>query len=80
MLYVPDNSTGPNYVLEAWKVHIKPEGDLSGLISSGDFGSYKIDFIILADYENHPGTPYYSMTLIDYAKDSVNSGDYAPDY
>lgn len=70
LLYVPDNSIGPNYVLEAWKVHIKPEGDLTGLISSGDFGSHKIDFVFLTDYENHPDSPYYSMTLVDYAKNS----------
>lgn len=73
LLYVPDSSAGPNYVLEAWKVHIKPEGDLAGLISSGDFGSYKLDFKFLADYENHPDSPYYSMTLVDYAKNNINS-------
>ena len=81
LLYVPDNVSGPNYVLEAWKVQIKPDGDLTGLISSGEFGTYKIDFVFITDYEHHPSTPYYSMTLIDYAKDvGRNSGRYNAEY
>lgn len=80
LLYVPDNIAGPNYVIEAWKVKIKPEGDLSGLISDGDFGSFKIDFKFLADYENHPESPYFSTTLVDYPNNFLNSGKYDSSY
>ena len=66
LLYVPDNNVGPNYVLEAWRVRVEPEGDLTGLISSGDFGTYRINFEFITDYEEHPGYPYFQMTLIDY--------------
>ena len=80
LLFVSDANTGPNYVIEGWKVHIYPEGDLAGLISSGDFGSYKIKFSFLTDYENHPSSPHFSMTLVDYGQQDINSGTYNAEY
>ena len=74
LLYVADNNCGPNFVIEAWKVIFEPEGDLTGLISSGDFGSYKVNFTFLTDYEGHPGSPYYTVTLIDNGIAEVGDG------
>jgi hypothetical protein len=80
LLYVPDANVGPNYVLEAWKVQIQPEGDITGLITSSGFGSYRLNFIFITDYENHPGSPYYTMTLIDYGFKELDNNEYNPEY
>lgn len=80
LLFVADNAAGPNYVIEGWRVHIKPEGDLTGLISSGDFGSYRLEFMFLTDYEYHPGSPYYQVTLVDYGSLGLGNNTYNPKY
>jgi len=80
LLFVPDANVGPNYVLEAWKVQVEPEGDMTGLITSGDFGSYRLNFTFLTDYENHPGSPYYTMTLVDYGYMELDNNKYNPEH
>ena len=80
LLFVPDANTGPNYVIEGWKVHIYPEGDLAGLISNNDFGSYKIRFSFVADYANHPEAPHLAMTLVDYGQQDIKPGIYDAEY
>ena len=80
LLFVSDANSGPNYVIECWKVHIYPEGDLAGLISNGDFGSYKIKFSLNTDYKNHPESPFYTMTLVDYGQQDIKYGIYDAEY
>lgn len=80
LLFVPDTNVGPNYVLEAWKVQVEPEGDMTGLITSGEFGSYRLNFTFLQDHEHHPGSPYYAMTLVDYGHTLIDSNKYSSDY
>ena len=80
LLFVPDANAGPNYVIEGWRIKIYPEGDLAGLISNNEFGSYKIKFSFIADYENHPEAPYYAMTLVDYSLGGGVEGEYDANY
>ena len=80
LLFVSDANTGPNYVIEGWKVHIYPEGDLAGLITNSDFGSYKIKFSFVTDYNNHPEAPHFAMTLVDYGQQDISSGTYNAEY
>lgn len=80
LLFVPDANAGPNYVVEIWKVYAYPEGDLTGLITSDNFGTYKLAFKIQTDYEHHPEAPYYSMTLVDHGTAEILAGEYNPNY
>lgn len=81
LLYISDNNIGPNYVLEAYKVRVQPEGDMSGLISD-DFGSFQLTITFLADYEHNGGAyPYYKLTHVGRADGSTKtSGIYDPNY
>ena len=81
LLFVGDPNIGGRYNIEAWSVKVTPDGDLSGLISSNDFGSYTLQLRFLSDYENHPEYPYYKATLIGRSSgDSAVSGVYDPEY
>ena len=80
LLFIGDPNIGGLYNLEAWKVKITPDGDLSGLIGT-DFGSFGLTVNFLTDYENHPDYPYYKVTMISRAsgEQKVN-GLYDPHY
>lgn len=78
LLYVSDNNAGGNTVVEAWKVKVTPDGELSGLISS-DFGSFSLGLQFLSDKLNHPKYPFYKVTYTDKATGSATTqGVYDP--
>jgi len=61
--YVSDNPVGPEFVFLAWKVMIKPDGDLS-LIGSEEISTLSFNAEILKDEANHPSNPYIKFTVI----------------
>ena len=80
LLFLGDPNIGGNYVIEAWKVKVTPDGDFTGLISD-DFGSFQLNIKFLADYENHPKYPFYRATMIGKASGTTASGGvYNPKY
>jgi len=80
LLFVGDPNIGGQYVIEGWKVKLRPEGDLTGLIGE-DFGSFQLTVQFLADKLNHPHYPYYKATHIGRNDGSnINSGVYDPEY
>lgn len=80
LLYVGDNNIGPNYIIEAWRVKVLPDGDFTGLIST-DFGSFTLSIRFIADYESHPAYPYYKCTMVGRADgETKTSGVYDPNY
>lgn len=80
LLFLGDPNIGGNYVIEAWKVKVTPDGDFTGLISD-DFGSFSLTVKFLADYEHHPKYPFYKATMIGKASGtSANAGKYDPMY
>lgn len=81
LLYIGDNDTGPNYVIEGWKVKVTPSGDLSGLIGT-DFGSFQLSIDFIDDSVRHPDFPFAKITAV---KRSTNSeiakyGTYHPEW
>ena len=80
LLFIGDPNIGGQYNIEAWRVKVTPDGDLSGLVGS-DFGTYTLQMRFLADYEKHPDYPYFRATLIGRASgDSSKNGVYDPEY
>ena len=80
LLFLGDPNIGGNYVIEAWKVKVTPDGDFTGLISD-DFGSFQLNIKFLADYEHHKDYPFYKATMIGKANGtSSNAGKYDPRY
>lgn len=80
LLFLGDPNIGGQYNLEAWKVKITPDGDLSGLIGT-DFGSFGLTVNFLTDYENHPDYPYYKLTMISRSSGTQKvNGLYDPHY
>ena len=80
LLFVGDANIGINYTIEGWKVKVKPDGDLSGLISS-DFGSYQLTVDFLDDSEHHPDFPYAKVTAIERVSGADNGkGEYLPEW
>lgn len=78
LVFIGDPNQGDIYNLEAWKVKIQPEGDLTGLIGS-DFGSFQLNIKFLADYKNHRQYPYYKLTKVGSASGTeVTQGVYDP--
>ena len=78
LVFIGDPNQGDIYNLEAWKVKIQPEGDLTGLIGS-DFGSFQLNIKFLADYKNHRQYPYYKLTKVGSASGTeVIQGVYDP--
>lgn len=80
LLFLGDPNIGGNYVIEAWKVKVTPDGDFTGLISD-DFGSFQLSIKFLADYEHHPKYPFYKATMIGKGSGTAtNAGKYDPKY
>ena len=80
LLFVGDPNIGGQYVIEGWKVKVRPDGDLTGLISD-DFGSFQLTVQFLADKLNHPKAPYYKATHIGRADGSAKGeNEYDPEY
>ena len=63
LLYTSDNNSGPNTVIECWRVKISPDGDFSGIISD-NFGTFKITGDLLDASDSHPDYPYAKVTTI----------------
>lgn len=80
LLFVGDPNIGGQYVIEGWKVKVRPDGDLTGLISD-DFGSFSLTVQFLADKTKHPKEPYYKVTHIGRADGAMKSDNkYDPEY
>ena len=78
LLFVGDPNQGNAITIEAWKCSLRPDGDLSGLISD-DFGEFTINFNIMSDYENHYDYPLYKVTKVAESVYKANSyGKYDP--
>lgn len=59
-LYVSDNTEGPNFMIEFWKLTAKPDGAI-GFISD-DFGTMGLQFAVEDDTAHHPTAPLYRVT------------------
>ena len=78
LVFIGDPNQGDIYNLEAWKVKIQPDGDLTGLIGT-DFGSFTLNVKFLADFKNHRQHPYYRLTKVGSASGTeVTQGVYDP--
>lgn len=78
ILFIGDPNNGDQYIIEGHKVKIKPDGDMSGLIGT-DFGSFNLTVTFLADYANHPESPFYTATKVgESAGNKDASGVYDP--
>ena len=81
LLYIGDPNNGGQYNLEGWKCRITPDGELSGLISDNEFGSFTLTVDFLSDRVNHPDAPLYRLTKVGEATgDEVSKGYYDPRY
>ena len=80
-LYIGDNNSGPNYVVEGWRVKVSPSGDVSGLISS-DFSSFQLELSFLDDSEHHPEYPFARVTATSRSGDTseAKTGTYHPEW
>ena len=80
-LYIGDNNSGPNYVIEGFRTKISPSGDLSGLIGT-DFGSFQLTVDFLDDSENHPDYPFARVTATSRsgATSEAKAGTYHPEW
>lgn len=80
-LYIGDNNSGPNYVIEGFRTKISPSGDLSGLIGT-DFGSFQLTVDFLDDSENHPDYPFARVTATSRsgATNEAKAGTYHPEW
>ena len=78
LLFLGDPNQGNALMIEAWKCNIRPEGDLTGLISD-DFGEFTLTLDIMSDYENHPDYPLYKVTkLAENTATTNKNGVYDP--
>ena len=78
LVFIGDPNQGDIYNLEAWKVKIQPDGDLTGLIGT-DFGSFTLNVKFLADYKRSRQYPYYKLTKVGSASGTeVTQGVYDP--
>ena len=79
-LYIGDNNSGPNYVVEGWRVKVSPSGDVSGMIGS-DFGSFQLELNFLDDSEHHPDYPFARVTATSRSGDAgAKVGTYHPEW
>lgn len=80
-LYIGDNNSGPNYVIEGFRTKISPSGDLSGLIGT-DFGSFQLTVDFLDDSENHPDYPFARVTATSRSGNTseAKAGTYHPEW
>ncbi|WP_371366298.1 hypothetical protein SRRS_07190 [Sporomusa rhizae] len=63
LLFIGDPNKGPCYNGEFWKVSMKPNGDLTGLIGT-EFGSYPIQATCISDRQDHPDEPFYKLVKV----------------
>ena len=78
LVFIGDPNQGDIYNLEAWKVKIQPDGDITGLIGT-DFGSFTLNVKFLADYKRNRQYPYYKLTKVGSASGTeVTQGVYDP--
>lgn len=78
LVFIGDPNQGDIYNLEAWKVKLQPDGDLTGLIGT-DFGSFTLNVKFLADYKRNRQYPYYKLTKVGSASGTeVTQGVYDP--
>ena len=78
LLYTSDNNSGPNTVIECWRVKISPDGDFSGIISD-NFGTFKITGDLLDASDLYPAYPYAKVTTIGRTgSESTTKGTYDP--
>lgn len=73
LLFVGDPNQGNAVSIEAWKVSIRPDGDLTGLIGD-DFGEFTLNFNVMSDYESHPDYPLYKVTKLTESADTGGKG------
>lgn len=80
-LYIGDNNSGPNYVVEGWRVKVSPSGDVSNLIGS-DFGSFQLELSFLDDSEHHPEYPFARVTATSRSggTSEAKTGTYHPEW
>lgn len=80
-LYIGDNNSGPNYVIEGFRTKISPSGDLSGLIGT-DFGSFQLTIDFLDDSGNHPDYPFARVTATSRSGNTseAKAGTYHPEW
>lgn len=80
-LYIGDNNSGPNYVIEGWRVKVSPSGDLSGIIGT-DFGSFQLTVDFLDDTEHHSDFPFARVTATSRSGDTseAKAGTYHPEW
>lgn len=62
MLYLSDNTTGPQIKVDIWKVNITPDGAI-GLISD-DYAEMSLSAAVLDDSANHPASPLWEVTYL----------------
>jgi hypothetical protein len=62
LVFVSDNSEGPNYILEVWRAIAKPNGAV-GLISD-NFATLPLSFSVEDDSVNHPSAPLFLKTYV----------------
>ena len=80
LLYIGDNNSGPNYVVEGWRVKVSPSGDVSNLIGS-DFGSFQLELSFLDDSEHHAEYPFARVTATSRSGDAgAKVGTYHPEW
>lgn len=79
LLYVADNNSGGNYVIEIWKARLEPKDGLGSLIGE-DFANFNLEFKVITDYESHPGSPYFSATFVGYPGEESDSSTYNSEY
>lgn len=63
LIFIGDPNKGPCYNGEFWKVTMKPNGDITGLIGT-EFGSYPIQATCMSDRQNHPDEPFYKLVKV----------------
>ena len=80
-LYIGDNNSGPNYVVEGWRVKVSPSGDVSNIIGS-DFGSFQLQLDFLDDSEHHAEYPFARVTATSRSggTSEAKTGTYHPEW
>lgn len=65
ILFLPNNSTGPNWEVQAWYVNLKPDGDIP--LISDDWNEWNMVGKVLSDaagaYGGSTNEPYARLTL-----------------
>lgn len=77
-LFNGDPNIGTSYVIEAGKVKITPDGDLSGLIGT-DFGTYTLTVDFVDNSQVSPNYPLARVTAVQRSSGTdVAKGEYDP--